>query len=189
MLKTQLTVHPDALRALIPARLHGVSWIAGGYAADPHKAEDIDLWVLGSQGDRSELLNHLLKTARLVDDPADAYTEDDSFDIVGSVYVPTQEDPFKGVIKVQVLFSRIPGIQTLLASFDISTHRIAKSLASGEYVTGAGWKPTHEQPRALLFNRPERTAERLLKITSRYGFNVHPQDNVSLDAVLEEVPF
>lgn len=187
----------ERLLALVPERLRSNAYVAGGFAADPIGAEDVDVWILGVQGDRSELLNHMIQINRDFENglvfkhgqESDYNVDNGPFNVVGDVLGVEGI----GKRKVQILFSFAKNIQDLLKTFDITTHQIAVRLNDGETVVAPTWTPPYEQPRVVLFDRPQVTLRRLEKIAPRYGFTPAAADVTKLSELanpgFEEVPF
>lgn len=165
---------------MIPENLlpKGVQWcIAGGYAACPALASDIDVWVLNVpthdlQVRRAEILLHLakqrfnVKTETGDNTPGDGY-EDKAIGIlkVGRVTPPTG-------LAIQVMVTDAD-VARLLESFDVSTHAVA--VGPGFVTTHPQWTPPHVPP--VAFSQHATTAERLARIAERFGHKV------------EEIPF
>lgn len=201
MLKPEVV---DALKQLLPPEMHKRAIVAGGYAADPDKAVDIDLWVIG--GDMAQdfkairlwnnLMEYELSSER---NPYEQFSNE--FAVATELTVEMKLGRFSTTyLPVQILVSAAPTFTDLLNRFDISVHAIGYPLMApaGRYV-GSGFTEFFEQPRVLTFSRPEQTIRRLEKIAPRYGFEAHPEDLAKLEAgiaeanagfeELDEVPF
>lgn len=153
------------LLSLIPEHLRPFVYIAGGFVADPGKAADIDLWVTGVddpiKGVR-EIRN--LNAGGLVLDDRDIqdYDEEGMFKIAGTLFDADH-------LPVQVLVTTY-GINDLLGHFDISTHCIARHVASNTTLVGPKFTPTSALPQVLRNNTPSSTLLRYLRLVKRYGF-------------------
>lgn len=187
----------EQLKNLLPTTLQSEAWIAGGYAHDPEKAEDIDLWVVGENNlddvefiirshlvlkgmlSRHSPLQRELELSELSDE---LYDSGDDFRVVANVGVKL---PTGGMKAVQVIVTRQPDIDSLLERFDITTHRIAYSLLQPQmFKVGEGYFPMGQQPRVKVFDRPAQRLKRIQRIAQRYGFEPHPEDVAQLEALL-----
>jgi hypothetical protein len=166
---------------LLPERWREDAFIAGGYAACPELATDIDVWVPvpeeNSLSDvRSELLAWLglqrLEYRAAVERTIDANVElGYSLRVGGIVYLDnrtvatvfgTMENRYPRPYHLIVTNGDVDDV---LEGFDISTHQIAYT--SKGVVKGSGWTPLHEQP-VVLKDTPH-TQNRLAKISQRYA--------------------
>ncbi len=127
----------DILRSLAPPAYWDRLCIAGGYAACPPLAWDVDVWVLGVEPGskaQAELVEHLMGK-RLIEDGAlwASYPGTDFEVLKPSVsWGPTGMD-------VQIIITERPTIPCLLASFDLGPHQVAISM-SGYVETGPLWQ-------------------------------------------------
>ena len=201
MLKPEVV---DALKQLLPPEMHKRAIVAGGYAAVPEKAADVDLWVIGGDMEmdynRIRLHNHL-GLMPLDSSPYEQFSNE--FAVVTEQTVELKLGRFSTTyLPVQILVSSAPTFQDLVDRFDISIHAIGRRLVDegpegDDYpVYGKGFTLPHQQPRVLVFTRPEQTIRRLERILPRYGFEPHPDDLTRLGAAIakanvgfEEVPF
>jgi hypothetical protein len=148
----------------------GLPWcIAGGYAACPQLAGDMDVWVLaGPQpyGSGLEQLAERICKANPVIVPHAPMETDPPYILdhgctifkVGAQYPPSG-------VTVHLMATECSTIQELLDCFDISTHQCALN-KDGEFIKGRNWTPITESP-VELFSTPN-TAARLAKIRARY---------------------
>lgn len=145
------------------------AFIAGGYAACPALATDMDVWVqVYSEGEiepmRARLLDHFRTSAI-------PYTEETGTN--ENYGLDTRRTVTAKCAKV---YRRIPihvlvttgGVAAVLDSFDISTHMVA--LTPWGVQRGADYTPITETPRVL--RQTPTTPARLLKICTRYGLTV-----------------
>jgi len=202
----------NQLLDLVPEGLHSRLAIAGGYAADPEKAEDIDLWVLEvrpAEFDRieQEIREHLAAQDRMgtpVGIPArtpgnpEMYDEHEgNFRVVAIQAVEDHIHPFGQLIRrVQIIITAQPTLRALVNTFDVSTHAIGYMLLDSEFEgfsCAEDYTSVHCQPRVLKFDRPEQTLPRIKKIAARYGFEPLADDIAQLAfaslAGYAEVPF
>lgn len=156
---------------LVPKVFSSAAFIAGGYAACPTLATDIDVWVQCEDLDeaRTSLLAHLA-TNRFVYQPQD---EASSFEGDGCGY----EDITANIQKVALVM--VPGYKPihllvtdapplmLLLNFDISTHQIALT-DSGE-IRSPEWTALDQEPLVVKNHDTSKTVERLARITARYA--------------------
>lgn len=161
-------------KELLPSDLMNSAFIAGGYAACPALASDIDLWVMAPPNQlgatRKTIINWLetemwpyevQEDQRLsVLGPAAAY----GYDVIAGKVAIVKSPHMTHPIHIMVV-DRSPA--ELLETFDISTHQVA--IVFGNVVKGSGWTPVTVPP-VMLRNTPT-TPERMRKIAARYG---HP---------------
>jgi len=135
---------PEGLLPLFTAlRLNGIPvCIAGGYAADPTKASDIDVWVTIPNKLNEHDLAALLSGAGQV--LAWTYVQDNPHGNKVLCYAKSDPVTIEGVpLPVEIMLTKYQPYE-LIQHFDISTHAIA--------VTGAAvykatfWTPTTEPP-------------------------------------------
>lgn len=183
----------EALKRRLPEDMWPRAIVAGGYAADPDRAADIDLWVIGGDMEvdafRIRKHNHMSWDS-LAESPYEQFSNE-------FAVVTKQELDGRSLLPVQILVASARTFPELLNRFDISTHAVGVPLAVPQVrLIGNGFTLTTEQPRVLVFNSPGQTLRRLEKITSRYGFQPHPDDMKQLLAAMppievfeEEIPF
>lgn len=186
------------LSKLLPPEMHANAWIAGGYAHDPEKASDIDLWVVG-QPDLEAAAN-AIRAFHGIDHPVEeindpTYNEHPhGFRVALNQMIEWTDAPEPKEFslewyltnqhfrKVQVLVTSQPTIDVLLAHFDITTHAIAYKLSEpATFKVGEGYFPIGSQPRVKRWDTPGQTLQRLEKICDRYGFEPHPEDVEKLE--------
>lgn len=187
----------DAIRKLVPAELHAVTYIAGGAAIAPHTADDIDVWVLGDY--QQEVLNHLdgphrasiqlfpmrtdadiCREKQLPPDECAEYLEwlrtegnnvtDSGIKLVANIV------PYGGTKRIQLLVAtQADHIGQVLDRFDITTHQFAVGLDEQAHAFETATLPS-ELPRAHHTKTPVGTLKRLQKLCQRYGWDVrnHP---------------
>lgn len=176
---------------LLPACYTDKAFIAGGYAACPALANDIDVWIPVDTGAaanpwdevwtaRRRLLDHLTAEGFThTPEDNDGSPRDRNRLIVRSTFegynLPL---PIYRVATVQVVGGSLPyhliavgtDLDEVLSSFDISTHQIA--LTTKGVVRGEHWTPTWEPPRVITAKYT--TLARLEKIRNRYkGGNIN----------------
>lgn len=158
-------------KSLLP---EGTQWcVAGGYAACPALASDVDVWVYNvAEGDlqrtRAMLLMHLAEnnfsvlTEECKDKPEPQYEHSRTTLKVG--IVDGQGIDHKK--QVHLLVTSATTIMEILDGFDISTHALAIG-SIGYVVKHKKWTPITEPPQLITSN--ERTPARWLRIAARYG--------------------
>lgn len=189
------------LKALLPESLVPSAWIAGGYAHDPEKAGDIDVWVVGVQDmDAAEraVRKYLGLDPEVHIEGRKSGTNHPEYNQHPNGFRVTHNgEIYEGYTmrKLQILLTIQPDIDALLKQFDITTHKIAYPLiAPATFKAGEGYFPIGAQPRVTNWHTPLSTLHRLMKISERYGFEPHPEDVAKLQALVdkdftEEVPF
>lgn len=164
---------------VLPERWREAAFVAGGYAADPTLADDIDLWVTVPSnwelnGAREEILEHL--TAKhfrfyALDDRrtnSGVHVEQQyhvTLDYRKVAKVTGREGNWPFRKPVHVMVTNGSPLETLL-DFDISTHQVAV-LRSGRILPGPDWTPTSVMP-VKLKDTPT-TDARMKKIADRYA--------------------
>jgi hypothetical protein len=164
---------PELFAVLLPPGMEAC--VAGGYAAHPAMASDIDVWVMSPldlNKVREDLLSHFYTSGMVFEEQQETRSHDITNALCGyeglnivvlkvaKVTLPDVEKP----IHVMVT-SAVSPVQVLCA-FDISTHQIAID-QFGDEVMGPGWTPCYAAPEVLK-NTPT-TPARLEKITARYA--------------------
>ncbi len=168
---------------MIPADMlpADVEWcIAGGYAACPALAGDIDVWVYGVdtsnlQIRRGEVLLHLARkrynvTTESGDNMVDEEYETKQCSVLKVGRIDRNEKP-----TIQIMVTDAPTPNELLANFDVSTHAVAVDM-DGTVYRHDGWTPPQVPPVALLNHST--TPRRMERIAARFGH-----------AITEEIPF
>jgi hypothetical protein len=174
-------------KELLPAAMMGSAFIAGGYAACPALASDLDVWVyVARDGDieddgerlaqaRADILawlesemwpfeaqdnNHRPEGATVADGAYPFHSQK-----VAVVRSPHWSHPIHIIVTTATPAE-------LLEGFDISTHQVA--IVFGNVIKGSGWTPVTVPPVKLpgVFNVS--TEARMRKIAARYG---HPLPN------------
>jgi hypothetical protein len=157
-------------------------FVAGGWAACPALATDMDVWVTSDNParTRTEILEHF--NAKLF---ADEYEEERSDEVAGDVDAYSNPLTLK-VARVLIGQKRFHilvtsgDISDVLNGFDISTHQVAIT-DSGTVVRGYHWTPVTEPP--IKLKDTPTTNDRLIKIAARYG---HPFDLATLITLREQ---
>lgn len=187
MLKPEVV---EALKRFLPEDMWSRAIVAGGYAADPDKASDIDLWVIGGDMEvdafRIRMHNHMGTFLSLEESPYEQFANE--FAVVTEQRVEVKLGKFASTyLPVQILVSSAKNFGDLLERFDISTHQVGiPLLVPTVRLVGSGFTSPSEQPRVLVFTRPEQTIRRLERILPRYGFEPDPDDLVRLNATIAE---
>lgn len=152
-------------------------FIAGGYAACPSLASDIDVWAQPPSDDystrsfgfeRRTLIQHLRNIFGV-----SRFTEETS-ENPGEEYIFASHcirilkvGKLEGVATLPIHVMITDGdVTDVLRGFDVSTHAVA--LTDFGVVKGDGWTSVCEAPRRLLSN--PKTESRIRKISERYGF-------------------
>lgn len=163
---------------LIPSKYDWV--IAGGYAACPSLASDIDVWVMVGRGivesTQKALQHRYQKELELdafgnirsftIEDACDEEVAENDYSYpvpienrrVGKVVTWSHDTPYHIIVTDG-------GVREILGAFDVSTHQIAIR-PSGEIIKGPGWTSVAEEPYRLRSN--VHTAARMAKIRNRY---------------------
>lgn len=175
-------------KGLLPEDLMGCAFIAGGYAACPALASDIDVWVkvadsavAGSsaeegtqetttlQESRTRILAHLEEEFFPYEPQETTITSSgqnaDGYPISVLKVAVVRSPHLSHPIHIMVYAGTI---EELLGCFDISTHQIA--LSFGGVIKGSHWTPVTEPPRIIPGSTSVQTPARLEKIQARYGF-------------------
>jgi hypothetical protein len=159
--------------AHIPPSYWQRAYIAGGWAACPALAQDMDVWILATnkQANDPDFKLEDLRARVLKAMPRVTRAEDsDETGDYGGVEIKIRkvcliEDAFG--VKVHVMVTDAPIIETVLANFDISTHQVAIDYR-GLVIRGNCWTPITQPPIVVEERRNEHTEGRLKKITERY---------------------
>jgi hypothetical protein len=159
----------------LPTELRDRAVIAGGFAADHERAQDVDVWVLngrnGSFEAREQIEEFLVNNFQELELVRNLGLYPDSN------VVATLKRAFLGH-DVQLLTTGAFTTKELVNGFDISTHQVALQQV-GELMKvthGDDWTSLHEQPRVTRFSTPADTLRRLHKVTQRYGTQPRKQD-------------
>lgn len=180
-------------KGILPEDLMQSAFIAGGYAACPALASDLDLWVkvadsLHSESDAEDCLaeGSILRLGRqVILDHLEA--EFFPYEVQDTDITSTGQNADGYPISVlKVAIVRSPhlshpihimvfagSIEELLACFDISTHQIA--LSFGGVVKGPHWTPVTERPYVIPGSTSVQTPARLEKIAQRFSHSLSPQ--------------
>lgn len=162
----------------VPERWRSKAVVAGGFAADPARARDVDIWIPADNRyheARTDVRNHLRKLGLEYTLEIEHSTTDDEERAEDYAHhlVATIPNGF-GNRPVQILVSDAVNAQQLVEGFDISTHAIAKSLQPGtggamRVTFAARWTGTRVPPRVMRWTTPEDTLRRLQRVMLRYG--------------------
>lgn len=155
-------------RNLVPDQHYNNTFIAGGYAACPAMATDIDVWVFVDGGTqpldeaREDVLKHLQANFDITEDVGGTVGDYNGvgINILKVAFVRGYTLP------IHIMVCDAPcGI--VLKNFDISTHQVA--LTPHGVVIGEHWTPITVPPVVLERMENEHTQSRLQKITERYA--------------------
>jgi len=155
----------------LPERLRQDAFIAGGYAACPALASDIDIWVHCGVEQISVVHDEIIAYLKSVYGGWNVTEE--PFAEAAFDYIDTGDGQCTvrkcAVVKMRSTSLHImitdAWVHTILDNFDISTHMVA-ILPSGEVIKGAAWTPIYAPP--IVVKDTPRTAARLDKILKRY---------------------
>lgn len=148
------------------------SWcIAGGFAACPALADDVDVWVWGRYDlaeSRQTILDHL-KARHLRHTVEAVSTELEASQRYGNLVIKIEKVAVVsgGGKPIHIMVTDAPCPEALVSAFDISTHAVA---FDNNFGIAAALEFTHpgELPR-LMEHANDRTPERLGKILARFG--------------------
>ena len=147
--------------------------IAGGYAADPVLAGDMDVWIFAPtdatteelHGTRIRVLDFLQNQHGLEFEEQEGFRREGADAYSTSLMVARVTLPgFQTTIHLRV--TTCADEADLISGFDISTHQIAVT-DEGEVIRGSRWTPTNVPPRVLKMTST--TPVRLEKIGARYA--------------------
>jgi hypothetical protein len=182
-------VPPEARRRMV---------IAGGYAANPELAGDIDLWILadhkGEKFDAQAVVKHLREEVDVVNVRRRAgYPNSNLVAAVPGVsrrwleYHLSERAVTVDKKEIHVLVSDFRTPQELVDSFDISTHAIA--LDRSRFTFAKFYTSPRVTPHVARFDTPGSTLARLEKICARYGLRPRRDQltRLQLDAMCESV--
>ncbi len=176
---------------LLPA---GALWcVAGGWAACPALATDMDVWVYGAPTidlslRRAALLAHLEQWAATNNTKRPIWPEkryrvspqetsetflayeglDCAIEKVAVITLPrtAQAKP------IHLMVTDAPDPGTLLQGFDVSTHAVAID-HTGRIFRHPQWTAPHQTPIEILHN--EHTPDRMARIAARFGHTLEAQ--------------
>lgn len=174
-------------KGLLPDDMVDRAFIAGGWAACPALASDMDIWVQVDGGDpeditgveealaeaRERILHHLRWRkhpvwrieAEDVTERAPGYTESGYFTTQKVAVVRTGPLLRKDTPVFHIMVTD-GGVEDVLGNFDVSTHQVA-ILANGKVVRGEEFTTVNQPPYAIRMN--DKTPVRLKKITERFA--------------------
>ncbi len=176
----------NTIRVILPEKYHDKWAIAGGWAACPALAEDMDVWVLGAANVdtvRAEILACLDETLVLGGgklggcgffnhsyfrvEVQDETRTTPGYEI-SNVTIRKVAQLTRANLSIHLLVTDAPNASDLLLGFDISTHQVA-ILHDGTVVKGPNWTPINMPP--VMLRATSTTPTRMDKIAARYG---HP---------------
>lgn len=152
------------------------AFIAGGYAACPSRASDIDLWVTdleNLEATRAAILAHLRMSGYDVTEE----TAQEGFRVDGYGYDEMDLRILKvcyvqrpGALPIHVMVTDAAPLAVLL-HFDVSTHQCAivphPSVKGGDMMRGPEWTALTEEP--VQIKETSATSTRMEKIRTRYA--------------------
>lgn len=189
-----------SLLKFVPQEARKRMVIAGGYAASPGTAGDIDLWILadekGAKFDPTAIWKHLRENVDcegVHKNRAAGYPHNN---LVAAIpahskrwlhYELSERAITVDKKDIHVLVSDFRTPQELVDAFDISTHAIALKGACftfAKFYTSLGVTPY-----VARFDTPAHTLARLQKICARYDLKPRPDQlsRLELDAMCESV--
>lgn len=160
---------------LLPRGMTRAAFIAGGYAACPDLATDIDVWV---QVDPATLYDAPLRIVKHLHDHG--FIPNVGIASTAETFVGDSmgyEDITANILKVAVVLrgnqkpihimvTDAPPLMLLL-NFDISTHQIA--FTDSGTIRGPYWTPLDGPPVIIKNHTTSKTQERFQKISARYA--------------------
>lgn len=160
--------------------------IAGGFAACPALASDIDVWVFLTpieryQDDHDRVRDNMLWNLRV--QHIDYERQENNLSTQAGIEL---YDLGNGILNWKVakladgrhiMLTNATDEQHLLDNFDVSTHQVALT-SDGELIKGSGFTPITEPPVAL--RNGVMTESRMRKIERRYRQFRYPQDDSNL---------
>lgn len=148
----------------LPEQYRAYAYIAGGWAACPSLATDMDVWVVVPGANlallKEELLAHLVGRVS-VEVLGDQPTHAEYANTLKVAILKTG-----GRKDVHLLVSDAQIIEQVIEEFDISTHALAIGPV-GDIHKATFWTSIREQP--IVNKMTPTTPERLVKIKTRYG--------------------
>lgn len=173
-MKTQQTAFVLDLRDVLPpsVRKSGAWCIAGGYAACPALASDIDVWIYGVEPEDVETMvqaarAHLMQAGLRHEIQDDTRTQEGAGNYVGLTCEIRKVAIVTGAPQpIHLMVTTAYDPLELLSGFDISTHAVA-ILPNGTALRGDSWTPPHVDPRAV--HETTKTPARMAKIRARFG--------------------
>lgn len=158
---------------LLPRPYNKTAFIAGGYAACPGLASDIDVWVQCEDlhETRRLLLAHLSTMGFALfaeGEPLESSFTGDScgYEDITANIVKVARIETAAFKPVHLMVTDAPPLMLLL-NFDISTHAIA--LTDDGVVRSPEWTDLTQEPVVIKNQGTSKTEERLAKISARYA--------------------
>lgn len=178
------------LWGFVPPALWHRTVIAGGYAADPTKAEDVDLWVYGftNLDEAAERIHDHLNAGGVKwdlpevkqYDGAEAELDNEDVAVIAELYST------KAGLKVQLIISKHPTPQDILETFDLSVHMWAFGRYGEGYIGISRSTKECEPIRVTRLTTPRRTLERYYRLCMRYGQEPRQEEWSKLQKALED---
>lgn len=174
----------EKVMKFVPPALREKAYVAGGFAIDPDRAEDIDVWIVSGESEPAmghgrmhehadAVRQHLVELGVIK-----PYVFSEYVPYAGNGQermlvetIPAEATDLLTPKPIQILVSAATGPQELIDGFDISTHAMAKQVRgeSCDCFWARGWTSSAVRPKVLRWDTPEQTLARLGKISRRYG--------------------
>lgn len=152
------------------------AFIAGGYAACPERALDMDVWVLDTTGNPEKTRAALLLWLSDYHWVFGKETHEEKFRADGPGYDEMDCRILKVAVipyyttTIHLMVTDAPPL-ALLRNFDVSTHQIAlipsSRLPEGDLLRGPGWTSLDQEP--VQLKETSATFARMEKIRTRYA--------------------
>lgn len=141
--------------------------IAGGFAADWTRAQDVDIWVMGDPllSKTTEHFEDYGVRFRQRDEHRDSVPVDERERAVVVIDTP--------LLPIHVIGCVEQSLTELLRTFDISTHRWGLT-RTGVVVAGEGATTPYEPGQVLTYRFPSSTDARVKKLKARYEIEIAP---------------
>lgn len=171
---------------LLPPEHMPNAFIAGGYAACPATARDIDVWISyqsKAPGIMSSLFRKsFIETAISIREWMENHYSDVKIKPAvdgeySNVLHILQCGTIEGIATLPIQVMLVKGtVEQLLETFDISTHQIA--LTPRGVITGSQWTPLYKAPKIISDAPHHTTPERLERFRERYKHYGVMYDNI-----------
>ena len=140
----------------------GFEWcVAGGWAACPQLVQDQDVWIMVESDTMMGIRANILSANPSIVPEGDGDFEPETYGDLGIFVVKVGR-----IGDRHILLTTAKDIQSILDSFDISTHQCALS-SNLEFVRGKNWTPLTVEP--VKLRETPTTEDRFIKIRDRYA--------------------